>query len=805
MDVEFLQDSKAIDIVNDKEIENVIENKSRSLKSLSKRLSYRESDRLERLESLANMTKSDLSFFSSMRLSSTHLRGNIESLIGSIEIPVGVAGPLLIHGGTGDYEVFAPLATSEGALVSSVNRGALALKLSGGVTARVLSSQMVRAPMFDCGSIEHCIDLLKWIEQRRAKIQGLVRKYSNHAILKDLEFQIISPCLHVRFVYETGDASGQNMVTLCTWNVCRWILQEYKNETSREVRQFIIDGNLSTDKKVSALSAISGRGREVVAEVLIPHSVVRRVLKSEAQDMAAYFRKAMSTQVVTGTIGLNVNVANVIAAIFASTGQDLACIHESSIGQVYFEERAEGLYVSLLLPSLVIGTVGGGVSMEGQSQFLQMLGAYGPGGATRFAEIVASFCLALEISTGAALTSGQFVEAHERLGRNKQTYWLKPENFDLQFFNSLDGKETCKRFFPISGAAISDSFVSELVSHVSGRPCGLWPFQLEIENNRKSQVLVKLKASDDDLLLALEILASLRSPGLGELLKENRDQSLFLNSSRREVLLAQHASGALQQVMPQIYKTCIDENKKIYYLVQEFLQDVRMLNSLELRCSWQHEDIEKVLEGISRIHGQFLNRYQEIKQICFLSDVADFSVGKVKEAYLELSRQLHLANADWMTKDDYQFLRDEMVYFESEFHKMHHMPKTLIHNDFNPRNVAIRNQDHSLVAFDWELASVHLPQRDLVEFLAFTMQVNTDPVWVVKTLEQQRLQLEFQSHVSLPDWWKGSELALLDFLLFRLPIYVVPQTVRAIPFLEPVFRSAQNLLQIIRKKNDSLS
>ena len=522
-------------------------------KPLPKRLSYSHADRKERLKTLEQYSGTSLEFFDSMKLDPKSLRGNIESLIGAVEIPVGVAGPLLIDGGKVCDEVFAPLATSEGALVSSVNRGALALNMSGGVTARVLKQRMVRAPMFDCESIVNCKELQAWIESHLGEIKAKVRKHSNHAHLLELDFRIIAPSLHVQFIYETGDASGQNMVTLCTWNICQWILQEFEKQSSFSIRQFIIDGNLSTDKKASNMSAIQGRGREVVVEAVIPEPIVRRILKSNAKDMVAYFKKALATSVLTGTQGVNVNVANVVAAMFTATGQDIACVHESATGQVYFEERGKDLYISLLLPNLVIGSVGGGVSMTGQKQLLQSMGVYGPGGADRLAEVIASFALALELSTGAALTSGHFVDAHERLGRNKKSYWKNHDDFDSKFFNQVlekkDSEITNVQKLPFAEA--TESFVVELVQQVSQRPCGLWLYELTNAKGNKSKSLLKVKAPDKELLLSLEILASLKSPGLGELLRENRLDSPFCHSPLRELMVVSLPDSPVRDLAPK--------------------------------------------------------------------------------------------------------------------------------------------------------------------------------------------------------------------------------------------------------------
>lgn len=775
---------------------------NKSKKPLPKRLSFSEADRQERLKTLESYSETHLGFFHSMKLDSKSLRGNIESLIGAVEIPVGVAGPLLIEGQKVCDEVFAPLATSEGALVSSVNRGALALNMAGGVTARVLKQRMVRAPLFDCESISQCQQLQAWIESHLGEIKAKVRKHSNHAQLLELDFRMIAPCLHVQFIYETGDASGQNMVTLCTWNICQWILQEFEKQATFTIRQFIIDGNLSTDKKASNISAIQGRGREVVVEAVIPEPIVRRILRSNAKDMVAYFKKAMATSVLTGTQGVNVNVANIVAAMFASTGQDIACVHESATGQVYFEERDKDLYISLLMPNLVIGSVGGGVSMSGQKQLLQSMGVYGPGGADRLAEIIASFALALELSTGAALTSGHFVDAHERLGRNKKSYWKNHDDFDTSLFNQIltDSSDEVIQVKSLPFAEASESFVVGLAQQVSQRPCGLWLYELSKKSGKKQKSLLKVKAPDKELLLSLEILASLKSPGLGELLRENRLDSPFCHSPLRELKVVSLRDSPIQEVAPKTLGTYFDENSGLYVLAQEFLQETRLMNSIEKNEKWKAGDIESALNGIAKVHGHFLNQTDQFKNETWIRSVTPEQIQRTLDPHFELALQMHYENMHWLSEKDVQFHEKELSHLVPKWNQLMQLPQTLVHNDFNPRNLTFRKQTDALVAYDWELSTVFVPQRDLAELLSFTLNCESTRQDLIRFSEFHRMAVEKESGVKLTEeeWIFGLEVSLLDFILHRLPIYVIPQIVRQVPFLQSTYQTARHLLNLVR-------
>ncbi len=800
----------------------------------------------------------------SMRLDPKSLRGNIESLLGAVEIPIGAAGPLRVAGSDGTDDYFAPIATTEGALVSSINRGCRALQMSGGVTARAIKQRMSRAPVFDCGGLVACLDLKRWIESQRGAIAMQIRKHSNHAVLVDMQFRVVAPCLHVRFVFETGDASGQNMTTVCTWNACNWILREYEIVRPKAIQHFMIDGNMSTDKKASRLSAIEGRGIEVVAEALLPESVIRRVLQSTSEEMTRFFNQCHAASLYTGVMGLNINVANVIAAIFTATGQDIACVHESATAQLHFETRPGGLYASLHLPSLVIGTVGGGVGLTQQKQLIEMMGCYGTGKARRFAELIASFSLALELSTAAALAGGQFATAHEKLGRNRTSTWLTREDFSPAFFNQLMNQASSDSLDddkiesttgqasaanPVVAAEATDlksqggSLVMELTSQISRRPCGLWSYLLKRESFEKNsefeieRVFIKSKVNDVELLLAFEIMAGVSSPGLGELLREHRSDNPFNSFHIRELKIACLKDAPLVAIMPKTLGTLTNTKRDAYILAQEYLDEengVVLLDTTEQRERWTEEYIQTAIEGIGRVHAHFKPQAKALSAEPWMYQLDRARVERLMEPHFELSRQLHAHCYDWFSSDDLEFHRRELSKLPPMWDELTAMSHTLIHGDFNPRNLAFRelrrssaqsNESESavtrsLIAYDWELATVHVPQRDLAEFLSFVLPVSIGDQelkaqlvrWMrlhfeviqTATVEAAFLSTEVQINQAisiqceLETWRRGFEIALSDFILIRLPIYSIAQTFKQVPFLGPTYRMARRMLAIVQ-------
>ncbi|WP_234425649.1 hydroxymethylglutaryl-CoA reductase [Streptomyces kebangsaanensis] len=380
---------------------------------------YTEAARLQRLDWLRSRTRSALDSLQHTRLDADKLTGNIEGLVGTVEIPVGVAGPLLFCGTNVQGEVYAPMATTEGALVSSATRGALAVTMAGGVSTRAALQAMTRAPVFAFSRLAGAGRFASAILRHLGDLRAIIRQVSDHATLISIEPVVLGRTVHLRFRYTTGDAAGQNMTTACTWHACQWILRQPHLVADEELESFLIEGNTSGDKKASAQAVAEGRGIRVAADCLLPAGVVQRVLRTTPDELVTGYQHITAGAVHSGVLGSNANTANIVAAIFTATGQDIACVHESSVGQFILERTRDGVYASMTLPGLAVGTVGGGTHLPTQHELLEAMGCTGRGSAVRLAEIIAGFALALDLSTVSAAVSGHFADAHERLGRNR--------------------------------------------------------------------------------------------------------------------------------------------------------------------------------------------------------------------------------------------------------------------------------------------------------------------------------------------------------------------------------------------------
>lgn len=343
-----------------------------------------------------------------------NLRGNIENYIGMTQVPTGVIGPVGINGTAACGGFYVPLATTEGALIASFNRGARATRDAGGITAACLTEAVQRAPSFKFADLAELGQFMTWVLAQRARFDEIVGDTSRYAHLLDVGINIEGNQVILIFDYHTGDAAGQNMVTVCTYAVCQYILAE----TPVAPVAYFLESNYSGDKKATAVSFSRVRGKKVTAEVALPEAVIADVLNTTATDMLEYARVGTNATAQSGALGIQGHYANGLAALYLACGQDVACVAEGYVGVSRMETLPQnGLYVAVTLPCLTVGTVGGGTRLPTQAACLDLIGCRGPGTARKFAEICAATVLCGEISISAALSSGQFARAHAALGR----------------------------------------------------------------------------------------------------------------------------------------------------------------------------------------------------------------------------------------------------------------------------------------------------------------------------------------------------------------------------------------------------
>lgn len=345
---------------------------------------------------------------------------NCENMIGAAQIPMGVAGPLCIHRThnhkpiTNNY--FIPLATTEGALVASVNRGCKAISESGGADVDSYRVGATRGPVFKVKNLHESDVFNKFLEEHFESLQQITKTISKHLTLTKYMDRGVGRYRYVRFVFDTEDAMGMNMVTIATQKLVEYVTLH------TSIQCISLAGNYDVDKKPSWLNVIEGRGMKVWAEVILPSKILKEVLKTTAQKFyTVWLSKCMIGSAMAGSMTFNAQFANIIAAIFLATGQDLGHVGEASLGMTTAEVvNGKDLYVSVYLPDLMVGTVGGGTGLATQKEALEILGVFGGNegkNSQKFAEIIGAAVLAGEISLLSSLAEGTLVRAHERLAR----------------------------------------------------------------------------------------------------------------------------------------------------------------------------------------------------------------------------------------------------------------------------------------------------------------------------------------------------------------------------------------------------
>ncbi|XP_072904388.1 3-hydroxy-3-methylglutaryl-CoA reductase a [Hemitrygon akajei] len=346
-----------------------------------------------------------------------------ENVIGYVPIPVGVAGPLCLNG----KEFQVPLATTEGCLVASTNRGCRAISLGGGAWSCVIADGMTRGPVVRLPTARKAAAVKLWLESSAGFriIKEMFDSTSRFARLQKLQIGLAGRNLYIRFQSKTGDAMGMNMISKGTEKALIRLQEEFPS-----MQILAVSGNYCTDKKPAAINWIEGRGKSVVCEAVIPAKVVQEVLKTSTHSLVEVnINKNLVGSAMAGSLGgYNAHAANIVTAVYIACGQDPAQNVGSSNCITLMESTGpdnEDLYISCTMPSIEVGTIGGGTNLRPQQTCLQMLGVQGankeaPGENSRqLAEIVCGTVMAGELSLMAALAAGHLVKSHMIHNRSK--------------------------------------------------------------------------------------------------------------------------------------------------------------------------------------------------------------------------------------------------------------------------------------------------------------------------------------------------------------------------------------------------
>ncbi|MBL7715796.1 MAG: phosphotransferase [Bdellovibrionales bacterium] len=733
-----------------------------------------EEARLARVQFLEKLGKA-VPVTAKSALGAKDVRSNIESFVGATQIPVGLVGPLLYQKEDGSQEaVFSLAATSEGALIASMNRGASVISSCGGFRAHVQDQRMLRAPLFCFEDLSQARVFAQWIQKQKEFLSQYIRRYSRHAELLEIRTNIFGRNVETKFYYRTGDAAGQNQTTICTWHSCLWIEKEFNEKHAFPIKSFLLEGNGASDKKISYGTSINGRGIHVIAEAIVDRDVLKAKLKVTPEEIIHFFNITQQVATSDGMVGYNINVANSIAAIFAATGQDLACVHESAVGFFQIEAHPRGLYFSLKLPKLVIGTVGGGTGLPTQREALEVMGCVGSGKVYRMAEMIAGFTLGLEISTMAAIASGQFALAHERLGRNRPL-----DSISLQ---ELQDSYLAARLPELQPRFVDDfedknGIILQLADRQNSKHMGLSLWRIKVQNQNRLAIL-KSKPTHPEILNAMYRLTGLIDPALAKSFCLYQGTSEFVDSHVRETEIYQALSSARFTAIPELFGSVNDAEREGHMILMEYLDEshFRLMNSEATPEAWTQTDAERCIRSI--VEAQKL--LQPSMSSPWVRQFRFESYGDFFSKAIETMKQ-ETGNAVWVSL--FQAAHRYLEKFEATVLK--DAPLSVVHNDFNPRNVAVSKADQVKI-YDWELSAIDLPHRDFIEFACFTQHPGIN----FKALQQTFESALGNASAFHPDSYR---YAFAKFLVTRVSLYVLGNSLSRYTFLKPLLRG---ILQI---------
>jgi hydroxymethylglutaryl-CoA reductase (NADPH) len=507
-------------------------------------------------------------------------------------------------------------------------------------------------------------------------------------------------------------------------------------------------------------------------------------------------------------VGFNVNVANAIAGIFVATGQDLACIHESSTGFLNFEALGSSIYpdgirITLLLPNLVIGTVGGGTHLAKQSEALEMMGCLGSGKVKRFAQLIAGFAMGLEISTYSAIMSGEFAKAHERLGRNKPVSWLLKSEITPEFLNplvpNLLNNEHIVSLSWRDQHQLENGIITNITRKISNKLIGFIPLHIQLSNGSDERILIKSKALDSEVIKGLHLISASIDTALADLIKLHQKQLEYNQCHLKETVIYEHLQQAGFVAMPKYLGKYTHTQREIHLLIQEWIktEHIALSNSENHPENWTDDWIQVSLSSIQTAH-KVLETLPQSRPDLF----NEFKPWHSLNLYGKLMNILIEECADIDHIEALQDINDSLLTLESD-HAAVRWPKSLIHNDFNPRNVLMRNSGMPCI-YDWELAMIDFPQRDIIEFLSFVLPEDFSAQSLMLYLKehyQEIVQRKGPGHeLDFEEYLKATEMAIKTYICCRVSFYEVSGIVAKYDFSPRILAVSLRMHQIIESE-----
>lgn len=338
---------------------------------------------------------------------------NVENFVGTARIPVGLAGPVTVHGDHAKGTFYIPMATTEGTLVASTSRGMKVINECGGVRVKMVRNGGIqRAPVFEFHSIDDAYEFTQSLTEDWSWLIPVMESTTSHGKLIDIRCWQMGSLVCIRMTMDPGDASGQNMVSIAAQKGVEALLEKFPN-----VKRFRMGGGLSGEKVPSNVNILMGRGKGVTASVSIPADIMRRITRADITDIPRLHQSYSNFALWGGNMSSHNALPNALTAIYIATGQDVATLPECSQAQnlLDFDYEQQILHWQVHVPNLTAGTVGGGTSLPTQRECLELMGCHGSGKVNKFVELCAIASLANEISFWGAMCAQEWISAHASL------------------------------------------------------------------------------------------------------------------------------------------------------------------------------------------------------------------------------------------------------------------------------------------------------------------------------------------------------------------------------------------------------
>eukprot|EP00117_Sycon_ciliatum_P041606 scpid17540/ scgid30401/ 3-hydroxy-3-methylglutaryl-coenzyme A reductase len=778
-----------------------------------------------------------------------------ENVFGLTRMSIGVSGPLLVRGKYVNGYTLVPYATTEGALTASASRGALALSRSGGVRCRVEADVVHRSPVLVMRCLDDCITVRDWVQANKQRIHDNCP--ADGVTMVECDVRIAGHGLHFTLAFDCSNALEQSVAATAADEIFFYILHSIQRDLPHvQIDQYYLEGFRSGSQHAGFVNIIRPRGMTVHAECFIPESVLADVLKVSSEKLLAARRQFQEGEANAGCPLVQMNTSNALASLFVATGQntgkvvefisnntlvetatssDIAAYQEQlkSDHSLYLPEYGSdkvefriqdsgdgveeaGIYAGVTMPSLELRTTEKGSLLPTQRECLQLMHCTGTDGRYRLAEILAGSMLGLELSTLAAVASGQFASAHDKLGRNRNDLGFRKSHLTEEFFREavsdlgelIEVKQTTVDSRTSILSDMTKSQLNKIVGHIA--------FDISVQNNggetRTIPMVMKSKSTDRETCNVLNRLAQACGLELAQQYESFKMDLGFRNCHIRELEMLRITDPRFTRISPKTFYIKQTTEKDVLVYLMEHMKDMIHFATADNPVDWTRSDQELVLSDIADFHAMHYGKEEELLSKKWIDAHYPDDMVEKYDLWSALLRHNQREHPHIWNHDVCTLAQDIIDHIGPIWQAFEASTRTLVHNDFNTRNLCIRPASQSvdgkrhLCCYDWELATLHVPQRDVAEFLAFVLSPDAPLSEWKSLLEHHRLALETATgcDISEQQYQDVFDLVMCDLLVNRIALYGMAHTFKDYAFYGRLVAATSGYIRQRMQESDTL-